>query len=51
MKLVSNPSPFILLPLKKEREELFDRGFAPIKYTYPPSLDKGRWQGDRILPE
>jgi len=41
----------LLIPtmLKERGEEILERGFAPLLPTHPPSLNKGRGQGDRLL--
>jgi hypothetical protein len=45
----TNLTPFIPLSFKGEGEEIYREGFHPSLIYTPPSLAKGRGQGDRLL--
>jgi hypothetical protein len=51
-RLLTNLTPFIPLSLKERGKRFIERGFTPLVPTRgrrPPSLAKGRGQGDRLL--
>jgi len=45
----TNLTPFIPLSFEGEGEEIYREGFHPSLTYTPPSLSKGRGQGDRLL--
>ena len=46
-EVVYQPLTLYPSPLHKV-EEILERGYAPLLLTLPPSLIKGRGQGDRL---
>jgi len=49
MRVFTNLTPFIPLSFKGGEEEIYREGFHPSLTYTPPSLAKGRGQGDRLL--
>jgi len=49
LRVFINLTPFIPLSFKGEGEEIYMEGFHPSLTYTPPSLAKGRGQGDRLL--
>jgi hypothetical protein len=51
-RLFSNPSPFIPLPLMKgEREEILERGAAPLLLLLPLPLSRGGGVGGWVVKQ
>jgi len=51
LRMFTNPSPFIPLPLQRGEGRDLREGRSPSLTYTPPSLIKGRRQGDRLLNE
>jgi hypothetical protein len=49
LRVFINLTPFIPLSFKGEGKEIYREGFHPSLTYTPPSLVKGRGQGDRLL--